>query len=236
MVKYASHGFFQGKHFHFLLTSGDLAKHSFSSDQLPFPTPNKKYVLFCPPHPRFSHPSSLFEGSPFQETDDVSESDCIYITIPHKNGEDLEEREAFRTMVEQFLESRKPMVCANPDRYAHEHASSRPVVRQGTIASLYEEMGGQVFYFGKPFSPIYSLAFDLLNRISPTEKENTLMVGDTPETDVRGARSFGIHSALLTHTGIMAERLAHEEAFALQRLPKTDIPNVLIERFSSHAF
>lgn len=234
LSKYAAHGFIQGKHFHFLITSGDLAKDRFSSEQLPFPTPTKRYVLFCPPHPRFAHPSSLFADTPFQETNEVSNADFIYITIPHRDGEDLEEREAFRPMVERFLPSRKPMVCANPDRYAHENSPPRPVVRQGTIASLYEEMGGQVFYCGKPYSPIYSLALDRLNRISPTAKEGVLMVGDTPETDVRGARAFGLHSALITHTGIMAERLAREGTLAFQQLPQTDIPHLLIERFSAH--
>jgi HAD superfamily hydrolase (TIGR01459 family) len=234
--KYASQGILQGRHFHFLITSGDLAKELFSSDRLPFPTPNKKYILFCPHCPPYAPPSSLFEESPFRETDDLLEADFIYINVPHICGVNQEERNAFHSMVKSFLPSNKPMVCANPDHYAHEGSPPRPVVRQGSIASLYEEMGGHVFYIGKPFSQIYSLALDRLNRLSPTPKEKILMVGDTPETDIRGARSFGIHSALITHTGIMAEKIAHQGPASIQSLPTSDIPNFFIERFASHVF
>ena len=190
-------------------------------------------MLFCPPHPNFAHPSSfLFDDSPFRETIDPTKADFIYINVPHIDGIDQVERNAFRPMIEKFLPSQKPMVCANPDAYANEDSPFRAIVRQGSIASLYEEMGGHVFYIGKPYSPIYSIAIDRLNLLSPTQKEDILMVGDTPETDVRGARSFGIHSALITHTGIMAERLAQQGIDAFQKIPATDIPHILIERFA----
>jgi HAD superfamily hydrolase (TIGR01459 family) len=231
--KYAAHGFLQDRHFHFLITSGDVAKGLFYSDRLPLPTPNKKYYLFCSPHPRYSNSSSLFEGTSFIRTEDLSEADFIYINVPHIAGEDQTESDVFRPMVERFLLSRKPMVCANPDRFAHEGLPPRPVVRQGSIASLYEEMDGEVFNIGKPFLQIYSLAFDRLNSISPTMKEEVLMVGDTPETDIRGARSFGIKSALITGTGIMAERIKQKGFCAVQDLPLSDTPNLFVESFSN---
>lgn len=230
--KYSAQGFVQGKHFHFLITSGDLAKELFSTDKLPFPTPNKKYILLFPTHPRFAPSSTLFDTSSFRETNDLKEADFIYINIPHMNGVDQEEKEIFRPMVEQFLESKKPMVCANPDLYASEGSPSRLVVRQGTIAALYEEMGGSVFYTGKPFSAIFERAYEQINRLASTSKEEILMVGDTPETDIRGARSFGIHSALITHTGIMTERIARKGSKAIQSLPPTDIPSIFVDRLA----
>ena len=230
--KYAAHGILQGRHFHFLITSGDVAKKFFSSGSLPFPTPHKKYALFCPHHPRYSSPTSLFDESAFRETSNLSEVDFIYINVPHIGGEDQEQRDVFRPMVERFLFCNKPMVCANPDCYAHEGSPSRQVVRQGSIASLYEEMGGKVFTIGKPFPQIYTLAFDRLNLISPTLKEEVLMVGDTPETDIRGACSFGIQAALITHTGIMGERVKQQGIGAIRALPLGDVPTLLIERFA----
>jgi HAD superfamily hydrolase (TIGR01459 family) len=229
--KYASRGFRQGKQFHFLITSGDVAKNLFLKECFPFPTPNKKYMLFCPPHPQFASPSSLFEGSCFTETKDVEEADFIYISIPHISGKDQVEREAFRGMVEAFLPSNKWMVCANPDCYAIE-GMSQPVVRQGTIAALYEELGGKVLYTGKPFLSIYLLAMEQLRSFSISSKEEILMIGDTPETDIRGAHNFGIRSALITQTGIMAERIAHKGESSLRGLKACDTPHFFIEKFS----
>lgn len=232
--KYASYGFLQGKHYHFLITSGDIAKKTFCKETLPFPTPRKKYMLFCPPHPRFAHPSTLFHESAFQETDNVSEADFIYINSPHIDGEDLEEKEHFLPIVERFKRHNRPMVCANPDMYTNEGSPPRPVVRQGTIAAIYEEIGGSVFYIGKPHYQMYSAALEHFNVLSPTRKNEILMVGDTPETDMRGARAFGIHSALVTQTGIMAGRIAQKGLSALHTLNPQDLPHILIERFASY--
>jgi HAD superfamily hydrolase (TIGR01459 family) len=233
MTKYEKKGFVQGRHFHILVTSGELARAQFSSGTLPFPTPRKTYCLFCPASSRYGSHLRLFETSPFRETDNLNEADFIYINVPHINDEDSESIEPFRPMVERFVASQKPMVCANPDRYAHEGLPARPVVRQGAIALLYEQMGGKVLYIGKPYPHIYATALALLNLRSPTQKSEIMMVGDTPETDIRGARSFGIHSALVTQTGIMAEAIAHRGLNdALQALPPTDVPDLLIERFA----
>lgn len=232
--KYAKHGFIQGKHYHFLVTSGDVAKSLFSSDALPFPTPHKKYALFCPPHPKFSSPACLFEGSPFTETADLAEADFIYLNIPHIDGEDQEEADCFRALVASFIPSQKPMVCANPDLSAHEGKPPRLVVRQGTIASLYKEMGGSVCYIGKPSTQMFSFAFEHMKLLFSVPKELILMVGDTPETDIRGARAFGIHSALITNTGIMADRISKSGHTALEALPPTDLPDLFIERFATY--
>src|SRR5580765_4936827 len=43
------HGLAQGKHFHFLLTSGEVARSFFLHEQLPFPTPRNTFSLFGTP-------------------------------------------------------------------------------------------------------------------------------------------------------------------------------------------
>lgn len=230
--KFAARGLIQGTHFHFLITSGDVAKKTFLSGNLPFQTPNKKYLLFCPPHPLYSHPSSMFVDTPWAETIDPMEADFIYINVPNIDGENQEDPEVFRPIVRGWAKTGKPMVCVNPDRFTHEGAPPRMVVRQGSIASMYKEIGGEVIYIGKPYKEIFSLALDRLQSLSPTPKDEVLMIGDTPETDIRGARSFGIPAALITHTGIMGERFAHEGLPSIQKLAPTDVPQLFIERFA----
>lgn len=231
--KLERHGIIQGKHFHFLITSGEVARYIFLNEKLPFETPQNTFWLFGGIHPKFSSHEAIFQGTSYRETLDINDADFIYVSIPHINGEDQIDSELFREELEKIQSKNLPMICPNPDLFAHEGKPPKAVVRQGSIAKMYEEMGGQVFYIGKPHNTAYSIAleqFRLHSVMSPTE---ILMVGDTPETDIRGARQFGMPSALITQTGIMADRISHKGLEkALKELPTNDIPNYLIARFA----
>lgn len=230
--KLQKHGLIQGRHYHFLITSGEIAKQIFTSEELPFKTPKKKFWLLGGIHPQFSSPLTLFEGSPYTESKDVSYADFIYISIPHINGEDQIDPNVFLEEVKKLRETNLPMVCANPDRFAHEGTPSRAVVRQGSIAKLYEDLGGQVVYIGKPYSTVYKIAMDFFEKKGVSKPEEILMIGDTPETDIRGANNFGIASALTTKTGIMADRIQHQRLEKDNfQLPLGDQPRFFIERF-----
>jgi len=224
------HGLVQGKHFHFLITSGEVARYIFLNEKLPFATPNNKFWLFGGIHPRYASHEAIFHGTLYSETSNIEEADFVYISIPHINGEDQTNPDLFRKEVEKLKIKNLPMICPNPDQFAQEGKPSRAVVRQGSIARMYEEMGGQVFYIGKPHSKAYVMAmshFEKYARISPSE---VLMVGDTPETDIRGARLFGMSSALV-QTGMMADRITlNGLEIALKKLAPCDSPDYFIER------
>lgn len=228
--KLKKHGLVQGKHFHFFITSGTLAKQIFLTENLPFPTPNKKFYLCGMPHPKFSSHQAIFKDSSFQETNDIQQADFLYISIPHIDGKDQTDPLLFKDNVETFKDSKLPMICTNPDRFAHEGNPPQAVVRQGSIAAMYEEQGGMVFYIGKPSDKMYLAAMKSFFDFGISNPEKILMVGDTPETDIRGARNFGIPSALIIKTGIMADRIAHEglEA-AIRNLQMSDFPDFFIE-------
>lgn len=231
--KLAKVGLIQGKHYHYLLTSGEVAKAFFTTQTLPFPTPRNRYWIWGEPHPKYHSPSGLFLNSGYLETADISEADFIYISIPHIGGEDQTDPERFRDRVESCLHVGIPMVCANPDRFAHEGNPPRAVVRQGSIAMLYEEMGGEVFYLGKPSSLAYQKAMELFAQCGIALPNQVLMVGDTPETDIRGARRCGMLSALVIGTGIMAERIRLQGLEqALEALPSGDRPDYLLRGLS----
>lgn len=92
----------------------------------------------------------------------------------------------------KFVKLCKPLYCINPDVFivksdgALEHCA-------GFLAQQYKEIGGDVIYFGKPYSTIYKQVFKLIPNIS---KERVIAVGDGMETDILGANNFGITSAL----------------------------------------
>lgn len=232
--KVHQHGLIQGKHFHFFITSGEIARSIMLNEKLPFKTPRHTFLLFGGVHPKFSLYEAIFKDTAYSETLDINEADFIYVSVPHINGEDQVNPELFRAEVEKIKLKNLPMICSNPDQFAHEGKPPKAVVRQGTIAKMYEEMGGQVFYIGKPQSRAYSNSFDQFRQYGIVAPAEILMVGDTPETDIRGAQLFGMPSALVLHTGIMADRISRMGLEkALGELPINDTPNYLIERFAN---
>lgn len=231
------HGLIKGTHFHFLITSGDLAQKIFRTDTLPFATRNKAYHLFGPPHPKFSSHATLFENSLFVESNDPQKSDFIYLTIPHIDGNDKTDLSSFKNRAQELIETRLPMVCANPDRFAHEGNPPKAYIRQGSIAHLYEELGGSVFYIGKPSAYAFQTAYDEFCKYKEFSLEEILMVGDTPETDIRGSNRFKITSCLITNTGIFKDRInTFGLQSAIESLSVEDLPDFYIEALSRNGF
>ncbi len=225
--KLQKHGLLEKKHFNFLITSGEICRNVFRGQKLPFATPRKKYWLLGESHPKYSPPHLLFQDSAYTQTTILDDADFIYISIPHIKGEDQTDAHLFLDEITKLIKSGLPMVCPNPDRFAQEGNPVRAVVRQGSLAGLYEKLGGQVFYIGKPSPQAYTAAMESFGRHGITNPSEILMVGDTPETDIRGARQFGMPSALVTETGIFRDRFASQ---GLEELPPSDLPDFLVER------
>jgi HAD superfamily hydrolase (TIGR01459 family) len=228
--KLQKHGIYKGIHYHFLLTSGEVAKHLLLQEDLPFPTPRNTYQLFGSIHPRFGSHLQLFEGTKYKEVENLEDADFIYISIPHIDGIDQEDPEVFRDKV-QAIKSQIPVLCVNPDRFAMEGLPPRPVVRQGSIAKMFSENNAAVYLMGKPSTIIYHAAIEKFS--SGIQKRKILMIGDTPETDIRGAHASGLDAALVTKTGVMASQFLQEPIHqVLHHLPSSDKPEFLIERLS----
>lgn len=226
--KLKKHGLYEGVHYHFLLTSGEVAKELLLEQSLPFSTPNRTYWVFGSPHPRFGSHLQLFEGTEYQETKNLREADFIYISIPHVEGVDQENPEVFRNLV-QAIGTEFPVICVNPDRFALEGSPPRSVVRQGSIAQMFVEQQAPVYLMGKPSKIIYEAALQLFP--SHVSRERIVMIGDTPETDIRGAHGAGLDAALVTKTGVMANLLEKEGvASVIDGLPFDDKPEFLLER------
>ena len=93
------------------------------------------------------------------------------------------------------------------------------------MAALFERAGESVFYIGKPHPLAYRSAMEQFAHFNLFKESEILMIGDTPEIDIRGAKGVGMASALVTRTGIMSSR-------NIEEIPEEDVPDFLLERFS----
>ncbi|MBD3677865.1 MAG: HAD-IA family hydrolase [Rhodobacteraceae bacterium] len=106
-----------------------------------------------------------------------------------------------QALLEDALKERpRPVLVGNPDIVAPREKgfSTEP----GHFAHrLADRTGAAPEFFGKPFNNIFDLAF---KRLGPVEKSRVVMVGDSLHTDILGARSAGVASALISGYGFFA--------------------------------
>jgi len=80
------------------------------------------------------------------------------------------------------------MLCTNPDLIVHRGSNTEYCA--GSIASVFEKLGGIVVYFGKPYPEIYNFCIK--------KNENILAIGDNIRTDIRGANRMKFDSLFIT--------------------------------------
>lgn len=132
--------------------------------------------------------------------------------------DDINETAAsYRARLEIALERKLPFVCANPDLVVD--VGGRHYLCAGAIADLYEHMGGEVFWAGKPHASAYRAAHEMAERIRGhhIEHHRILVIGDALRTDLEGARNFGV-DALFIASGIHRHDTMNSDAVDPQKL------------------
>lgn len=110
-----------------------------------------------------------------------------------------ETAETYRPLLTRALARRLPFVCANPDLYVHVGPDLLPCA--GVLGELYERMGGEVYWSGKPYPPAYERTADVIARLrgGAVAKGRMLAIGDAVRTDIAGASAFGVDSVFIAH-------------------------------------
>ena len=83
----------------------------------------------------------------------------------------------------------KKMICTNPDLVV-----DRGNIREycaGSVARIFQEIGGTVDYFGKPYPLVYNQSIDIKNK-------KVLCIGDNLNTDIKGANKQNFNSMLIS--------------------------------------
>ena len=94
----------------------------------------------------------------------------------------------------------KKMICTNPDLIV-DRGSKRELCA-GSIALIFEKMGGEVIYFGKPFPEVYNQS------INNNEKK-VLSIGDNLNTDIKGANLLNYDSLIISN-GVHRDEIKKE--------------------------
>ncbi|MEP3847844.1 MAG: TIGR01459 family HAD-type hydrolase [Paracoccaceae bacterium] len=138
--------------------------------------------------------ASPLDGLGVRYVSDIREADLVMIAGVRSEDASLG---TFRDGFQHAIQRGVPCICTNPD---HERLTFKGVrFAAGQIAQLYQDMGGQVEWIGKPFGAMYEHAINLA-----AEGAKIVCLGDSIAHDIKGARDAGLQSALVL-TGLTNE-------------------------------
>lgn len=148
----------------------------------------------------------------FTETEDPRAGDIIRVPLEEAEGvvvtgpydDRTETPEHYRERLAAARARNLPLLCVNPDLVVD--FGEQRLYCAGALAQLYEEMGGEALYFGKPHAPIYDLA---RRHMGVGKDVPALAIGDGIGTDILGAVKQGIDSLFVTG-GLAAEHMGED--------------------------
>ena len=137
----------------------------------------------------FYHLGPKRDTSLFQEfannRKNLGEADFILCTGFLDSHEDS--LDYYKNLLKKYTKIK--MVCTNPDLIVHRGKKSEYCA--GSVAKVFEKLGGKVIYFGKPYPEIYKFCLK--------KNEATLAIGDNIRTDIKGANNMKIDSLFITN-------------------------------------
>jgi len=130
---------------------------------------------------------------------------CDFILCTGLFDEEEKNLKYYQELLQEF--TKKKFICTNPDIIVHRGDNEEYCA--GKIAEIFENLGGQVVYFGKPYKEVY------LSCLKADEK--TLVIGDNLKTDIRGANNMNLDSIFITD-GVYKSKIKNDES--LEKLLK----------------
>lgn len=182
-------GFARASFDHFV-TSGDVAYEILSRAGSPVSVGGRCFTISS------GGDTNLATRLGLSVVDQASQADLVIIS-----GSEAEtiSMEAYREMLRPAAERGLPCFCTNPDIHKLSNGATAPGA--GSIAKLYEALGGHVAWLGKPYRDIYDHALSISGRPDPRQ---VVCIGDSIDHDILGATNAGLDSVLVD-TGILAD-------------------------------
>jgi HAD superfamily hydrolase (TIGR01459 family) len=157
-------------------TSGEAALSYLKINHL-----NKKFYHIGPPRD-----FDLFVDFEDSKTKNIKDSTYLLCTgLFDDHDKDLK---YYQRIFEDHVN--KKMICTNPDLIV-DRGEKRELCA-GSVALVFEKMGGEVVYFGKPFPEVYNQSIDNKNK-------KVLSIGDNLNTDIKGANLLNYDSLIISN-------------------------------------
>ena len=150
-----------------VITSGEAAMHAINKNQF-----GKTFFHLGPPRD-----TSVFEKIKNNKTDLES---CDFIICTGLFDEHEDDLQYYKNFLKKHIS--KKLICTNPDLTVHR--GNVEELCAGSVAKVFEKLGGEVVYFGKPYKEVYKMCFNT--------NEKVLAIGDNLRTDIKGANNLNI--------------------------------------------
>jgi len=164
-----------------IITSGEIFRDFFINEKYPFNNLGKKYFIL-------GQDSCLLNNTKYLKCESIKDSDFLLLATLDNNN--LNDNLKFE--IENGVKNKKILICVNPDKYGILGEKINTSV--GAIASEYKNKGGYVEYIGKPYLNTFNYILDLFK---PIDNKKMLMIGDSLNTDIKGAFDVDIDSLFL---------------------------------------
>ncbi len=151
---------------------------------------SKRYLLQNFNNKKFFHLGPLRDFDLFKTFEDnkvlnIDEADYLLCSGLFEEHED--DLGYYKNLLSNHIT--KKMICTNPDLIV-DRGEKREYCA-GSVARTFEEISGEVIYFGKPYPPVYEISADIINK-------KILCIGDNLNTDIKGANIQNFDSLLIT--------------------------------------
>lgn len=157
---------------------------------------------------RIHHIGPPRDNNLFGRFERVGVADAEVAVVTGLDDDETEGPEDYRSRLEAVRARDLDLICANPDRVVER--GEQLIWCAGALADVYAELGGRVFFMGKPYEPIYAAAMALGEKMrgAQVSRDRVLALGDSVRTDLAGANTFGVDCLFLTG-GIHGAEIGH---------------------------
>ncbi len=156
-----------------VMTSGEAAMYAINQKKF-----GKTFFHLGPPRD-----TSVFDKVKENKT---NIDNCDFILCTGLFDDHNSELNFYKRLLKKYIS--KQFICTNPDLTVHK--GNLEELCAGSIAKVFEELGGKVSYFGKPHPEVYNLCF--------SKNEKVLAIGDNLRTDIKGANNLNIDCVFIT--------------------------------------
>lgn len=179
--------------YHDVLTSGEIA-HRTMAVRARDPATRREIFYIGP-----ARDEALLDDLGYVRVPRMADAGWILCTGP--THDEVQTAADFATEIAEGVAHGLSFLCVNPDLTVMRE--TREIVCAGSIALAYEQAGGMVEWFGKPYPPAYEACFELLPGM---ERARIVCIGDSLRTDIGGADRMNLDS-ILVPGGIHATEL-----------------------------